>query len=587
MTFSDFHKIVKNILKTPLPSGISVVHEGRLMAKNIVIGRTSFMDKMGVNSEAEYKRQCIREHKIMYHAHVGMNTWKDTAAALTSLYRAAQDSGFTVDRAGICLDRRMGLPNTFKDSIPAETGPMLASEKDWEQVGKIVPIQPHMGDFMIGFPSSTHNTVCALNAGVTTIGNLSQYFAHDIPLWRDRVTTVVETIRAMSIISALREKGVILHSYLEDGYGALFRDCSTIAGWAFLEQYITEQMLEGKLAHCIGGLTIDPIKRAGWVFALHEIHNRDSLGSMIYGDTISFTSDDSKNRGMISEYLLWDMMTQLECPTGHAVLPLPVTEAFRVPSAEEIIEAQIFGHRIEETAKRLVPYVDFSAAHHFSRQVVSKGKRVFNNALDGLKEAGVNIHDPVELLYVLKELGPAVFEKMFGVPFSESDGKKDPGEIPTDIYLMSKQCVHENRHLFTRPQNRAGLEGRRILIASTDVHELAIGIIDQLLSESGVDTVNIGAEKDPDEVASTAVHQKVDAILISTHNGMALEYARQLKAELQNLKSAIPVIMGGVLNQKVEDQALPVPVSKELKSLGFQTCTRLGKKFTKMLEFKH
>jgi hypothetical protein len=39
-----------------------------------------------------------------------MNTWQDTAEALAVLYKTAAASGFVVDRAGICLDRRMGLP---------------------------------------------------------------------------------------------------------------------------------------------------------------------------------------------------------------------------------------------------------------------------------------------------------------------------------------------------------------------------------------------------------------------------------------------------------------------------------------------
>ena len=65
--------------------------------------------------------------------------------------------------------------------VPAETGPMLESLQDWQEVGNVVPIQPHMGDFMIGFPASLENTVNALTAGVTTIGNLSQFFAHEAP----------------------------------------------------------------------------------------------------------------------------------------------------------------------------------------------------------------------------------------------------------------------------------------------------------------------------------------------------------------------------------------------------------------------
>ena len=39
-----------------------------------------------------------------------------------------------------------------------------------------------------------------------------------------------------------------------------------------MERYIVEELLGCKLSHCIGGLTTDPIKRAGWIFALNEIH---------------------------------------------------------------------------------------------------------------------------------------------------------------------------------------------------------------------------------------------------------------------------------------------------------------------------
>ena len=96
--------------------------------------------------------------------------------------RTAEASGFMVDRVGICLDRRMGLPKNQRDQIPAETGPMLDTREQWSRVGREAPIQPHMGDFMIGFPASVENTVQALKASVTTIGNLSQFFAHEVPL---------------------------------------------------------------------------------------------------------------------------------------------------------------------------------------------------------------------------------------------------------------------------------------------------------------------------------------------------------------------------------------------------------------------
>jgi len=90
-----------------------------------------------------------------------------------------------------------------------------------------------------------------------------------------------------------------------------------------------------------------------------------------------------------------------------------------------------------------------------------------------------------------------------------------------------------------------------------------------------MEVVNLGPEKGPDEIVSTACMQKVDAILISTHNGMALEYAKNLKEVIHNRNFPIPVVMGGVLNQKYEDDSLPMDVSDAIKELGFQTCRSL------------
>jgi methylmalonyl-CoA mutase cobalamin-binding subunit len=585
MDSSLLHQRVRSILETELPSGASVVQEGRSIARNIEIGRTAFMDKMGVGSELEYKRQCIENAQIMYHAHIGLNTWEDTVEALGLLYKTAEESGFVVDRAGICLDRRMALPRNWRGRIPAETGPMLEGQEQWQQVGRAIPIQPHMGDFMIGFPASVENTVHALQAGVTTIGNLSQLFAHEAPMWTDKASTVVETVKAMSIMAARKREGTLVHSYLEDGFPALFHDCTTVAGWAFLERYIVEELLDAKLSHCIGGLTSDPVKRAAWIFALHEIHEHDCVGSMTYGDTISFGADPDQNRGLVAEYLLWDIMAQLECPIGSAVLPLPVSEALRIPSADEIAEAQSYGRRIEQTARRLYPHIDFTPAYDLSAKLCSAGESVFNNAIDGLKEAGVDVRDPVQLVYVLKILGAADFEALFGVGKARGDslGGRQP-VVPTDVFEMSQRVIRDHGHLFDNPRSRRLLKGSKFVIASTDVHAYAIMILHELLSRAGAEITNLGAEISPDQIARAAESSGAEAVLISTHNGMALEYAQRLKAELVRHDLEVPIAMGGILNQKVEDAALPVDVTTDLKQLGIHPCPRLGGRFHRLLE---
>jgi hypothetical protein len=64
---------------------------------------------------------------------------------------------------------------------------------------------------------------------------------------------------------------------------------------------------------------------------------------------------------------------------------------------------------------------------------------------------------------------------------------------------------------------------------------------------------------------------------------MAFEYAKNLRETLDIQKIKTPVLIGGVLNQKVENQTLPVDVTGNLKELGFYPCNRLGGGFKKLL----
>ena len=543
--------------------------QAKSLATQISIGRSAFLDVYGVRSELEYKQQAIRDQQIMYHAHIGMNDIGSTAAAVANIHRHLTARGFHLDRAGFALDRRMGLPPEMRAVAAAETGPMLEQQQDWSALAQAAPIQPHLGDFMIGQPASVANTLEALRIGCTTIGNLSQFFTFEAPGWSDAEATAAQTYQAMVLLAEFRNQGVMLHSYLEDGFGALFKHCSTVAGWAMLERYIVEELIGARLTHCIGGLTTDPVKRAGWVLALHEIHQQEQVGSMIYGDTISFGPDFEKNRAVTAEYLMWDILIQLHAPSGHAVLPLPVTEAIRIPSADEIIEAQLFGRQVEATARRLYPHVDFSAAEAFAATVCRQGRQIYDNALAGLADMGVDTGNPLQMLFVLKKLGAQGFEQLFS---TDLDATQSP---VTDMYALAQDVVDAHRPMFTEESFRARVKGKRFMVASGDVHEHAAGALSQLLSEADASVVYLGAEQNPDDLIAALQTNPVDALLLSTHNGMALEYANQLKQLLEAASLTLPVIMGGVLNQKTAGHSLPVPVIDELKALGMHPAISL------------
>ncbi len=562
-------EIVRQALGVELPACRQLRQQARRLAREVTPGRSAFLQAHGFDSELDYKRDSMRAGRIMYHAHLGLNDIQATGRALRDIHHALDEQGFRLDRAGFAIDRRMGLPAALRDTAAAETGPMLASRPDWDLLAQSAPVQPHLGDFMIGQPASVANTLQALRIGCTTIGNLSQFFTFEAPGWDDTAGTAAQTFEAIAILAEKRARGVMLHSYLEDGYGGLFRHCATVAAWAMLERYLVEELIGARLAHCIGGLTRDPVKRAGWVIALNRIHRGEHVGSMIYGDTISFGQRFEQNRALTAEYLLWDILIQLHAPSGHAVLPLPVTEAIRIPSADEIIEAQLFGRRVEASARRMYPHIDFSAADTFAERVCRDGETIFRNALDGLGDFGADTRNPVQLLLVLKKLGAQGFEQAFA-----SGLEGDPAFL-TDMYGMTQQVIADHRALFAEPGLRQRIEGKTFIVASSDVHEHAAGALAQLLSENGAGVIYLGAENDPLDLRDALASQPADALLLSTHNGMALDYARQLRELLDAAGITLPVIIGGVLNQKVAERTLPVPVVEELKALGMRPAESL------------
>jgi len=563
-----------------LPPWDEVASEAREVAEGITIGKTLFFEKYDVSSEAEYKRRAKQSDVIMTHAHIGLDTWKDTKAALLHIYEEMTKRGLRIDRFGLCLDRVMAYPPEIRDRVPRETGPQLRSSDEWMEVGQVVPIQPHAGDFMIGFPASMINAECALRAGITTIGNLSQYFGHGVPAWDDEVTTAVETAKAISLMGRLRDKGTLVHSYLDDGFGSLFNDYADVVGWAYLEKYIVEDLCNAKLAHCFGGVTADPLMRIAWVMIMREIHGEDCLGSMWYGDTISFSDDFNRNLGLNAEYLLWDIVGQLVCPTGHAVLPLPVTEAVRIPTAREIADVHVFGRRIEEAARRLAPQLNLKPAEAIRDTLVEHGKRVFERALLGMETHGVNTRNPLEVLYVLKKLGPEWFEREYGA--GPSDPTWPRGRKPvwlTDMFartLSMSETIVEG--LPTGSRDRV----LRVVLASTDVHEHALFVIRRALDAMGFLPLVAGAEMDPARIVKIATNESADAIVVATYNGMAFEVGKALRQHLDRANWRIPVFIGGKLNQVVGNEALPVDVSSDLAELGLVPCETIPELLRRM-----
>ena len=559
-----------------LPQGSALVAQGRELGKQLTMGVSNFCKFHGVKSELEYKQKMAREGRTMTALTIGLTDWPETKKGLQYIQQESADRGFYIDRFIIALDRRMGLPAAMRAAAIKETGPMLNSDQEWLEVAQSVQIQPHMGDMMIGSPASLDNTRRALEAGVNYIGNLSQ-FAWKYPGWPgDDVAQMSEVVTALGLMASKADEGAVVHSYLDDGFPAQFGDYSSYLGWAKFERYVVEDLIGAKLAHAYGGLTHDPITKTIVTMAIESLRPDDVCSSFYFGNTTHYTQNIESNYGVLGIDVLYMMLADRRLRAGSSIMPVPVTEAIRVPTPEEIIDVQTIAHNTKAKLDSIYAVTNWQSLEATSQELVANGNRFFDNLINGLADLGTDIKDPLQLLLAVRRLGPSAIEKKFGVGTPTEDPLFDGYEplVPTNV-LQDFLAERTKIRAAVRPSNWILNKSHKPVIASSDVHEigmrLVIDAVESLDIKPVIGTVGI----DPDELAELALQENATAVLISTHNGMALSFAQKLLAELSLRDISPQVIIGGRLNQEVEGYDMPVDVTEELTALGIDICLDL------------
>jgi methylmalonyl-CoA mutase cobalamin-binding domain/chain len=543
-------------------AGDVLLEQGRAALARV--GRSRFSAAQGVASEFEYKRRSVAQGRVMYHAHIGLSTWPATSVALNEVTGALGSAGYRLDRFGLCLDRGMGLPPERRADVPKETGPRLDDE-DWDAVAQAGDSQPHLGDFMIGTEASLENTIRALGSGITTIGNLGQFFSFDTPGGGDNDSVVSATVRALGAMSAARSAGAVVHSYLDDGLAMQFENYGNYLAWAALESYLVENLAGARLTHCYGGLVPQPVARAFLGLTLRRLHGDESMGSMVYGNTVDYTRDHTHNSAVMSTYLLVDIATQLQCPTGHAVHPVPFTENSRIPSAADIIEVHLLAHEIEREARRSGALFNWSALEAQAAVAAEYATATSRRMLQLLDDDGVDTTDLAAMLATLRGMDIPAFERRLGVTAPEGFARLQPWK------------AESAQALFTDVLSGAqlSLAGEKVVLASMDVHDLARDVMRGALVQLGAEVVLLPTDSLPEAVAGVAIAEDASAVIVSTYNGTALTQGRSLMSALNDRGYDGILIMGGILNQDNGDD-LPVDVTDDLVALGIHCPARLN-----------
>ena len=532
------------------------------------MGSTRLLCREGAATEAHYRRAGRSSGRIFTAMNIGMKDWPETVEALRSIEEYCLARGVRPpDRYQLIPERRMGLPAALRAQAPAETGPVLWDDEDWWQLGHCVEwIQPEVGDNIIGGPASVENTIAALAAGSTYVGCLSQ-FSWRWPYFDDDVHQMSEVVRACGILASKRDHGVLLDTYLEDGIAGTFEDYASLVGWASVERWIAG-LCGCPLSVSWGGLTADPLTKTVVTLAI-ELGNTERIpAAFVQGDTISYTDDLDQNAAICAQDVQYMMLVQARYQTGACALPVPLTEKQRVPTWQEIAQVQIMARRLEGRAHEPGPVGQLAAAGRRGPGARRPGCGVLRQraARTGQPRPGHQLPGPGDA-GAAPARGGADRAGLGDRPRDDSYAHGRQPIRPTELVAATvRECAQFGAGPAASPEAR-----HVVVVGSTDVHEMAKRILLQALSSAGHEVTDLGVNRDPEDFVEAAARAGASAIVITTHNGVALSFGRRAAAGCAERGFRPLIAMGGVLNEDSPGAAAPVNVTANLNQLGIDT----------------
>jgi methylmalonyl-CoA mutase cobalamin-binding subunit len=574
------------ILPEPrLPSSADLIARGRARAAAVELGSCPFLSRAQVTSEAAYKRGRMGEGRLMLHAQIGYRDPATSRRAWREIHDRVAEAGGNVDRYGICLDWSMGYPAAERRGRAKGTGLVLPDAASWAALSAEAPVAPHFGDFVLGMPAAVENCLAALGAGATTIGNLGQYFTFRLPGWSDDLATTAATVEALALLAA-HPSEIVVHSNLDDGFAALFCDLASAYGAALIEAHIVEDLLGGSIAHCYGHSFSNPLTRVAFQRALAS--REGAPGSMIYGNTVAYRGTGAENYAALARYLAADALAQIDCPSGHALNPVPISEAERIPDIDEVVAAQLFALRLFERIEEQRELFSTEEAERLAQHIIAGGTLFRDRVLAGMEGAGIDTADAVELLLVLRRIGAKRLEELFG------PGDPAPAEPRGRRPLVKASTLDELEREALRIVGAVRREDREritradlsVCLASTDVHEYGKILAEALCRHLEVRVIDAGVHAEPDAVAGLALDGSADLLAVSTYNGIALDYLVALRDAVTERGGEIPIVIGGRLNQIAENSnsSLPRDVTAALAEAGGLPCPDMASFTARLVE---
>lgn len=562
---------LKNLKPDSHPDGRKMLQEGIEIGKKIVPEKGGFIrSQTKYKNHAEMKRDLQRQGKIYWNILLGLATLDEQVEAEKKLYEFSQRTGLQIHSIQSIPSGLVALPPEWREKAPSTTSYEMYTPEDYEVQQAACPIDVSFNDYHLSTPNGLANTILAVEHGSPTVGEFCQFnwgfYGYD-----DNVTRMCNMVRALGVVASKSSDYIEVKTYLDDGYAGYFLDCASYVGYAMLEHYICTKLCGARYTIAFGGLLSENDKRCAIAMALDKVLSTEDQPVLRYlnGSTnLQWDHDIHGNYGISVPEMLFEILVEKKYHMGLGINPVSITEHLRVPTLEELENIFAAGKRAEEKAEEWLPYFNFEPLEKMRDVMAEEGSKLFYNSLEGFKEAGIDIEDPVELLLVLMDMNPIRYEQMF---HSSTYGTNRTDISPFYPTILGQQTVRMKQEIIRdldADNMRGSLAGKKVVVGSGDAHTYGLILVEGVLKEMGAETFNAGVDMDAVDMLDLADEVGTKFIGISCHNGQALDYGRQLTELAKERGKEYWFFMGGKLNAILPGHSEPVDISERLEELG-------------------
>lgn len=583
---TEMQEYVKSIKPEKHEDGRDLVKKGLEIGKTFEAGRSRFIRESNgkYTCHMDYKKECMRDGKIIWQLLVGLATLEEQVEAFRTIHEFSEETGLEIHLVQCIPSCLIALPKEYRDKAPVTTSYMMEGIEDYKKQIEVAPLDVIFGDHHLVTPNAIETTINALKVGSPRVGEFTQ-FTWGHPGFDDDRKRYSDMVTSFGIMASKADEMFAVETYLDDGFPSYFIDCASYVGYALLEHYICSTLCGARYSISFGGLLSEIDTRMAIPMALHELLSTEEQPVMSYinsSTNMQWDHDIHGNYGTSCQEFLFEILVEKKYKMGLGINPVAITEKIAVATLQELLDIFAAGKRTEEKAQEWLPFMDFTKLETMRDVMMREGRILFENTLKGLREAGIDIEDPLEMILTLKNFNPVKFEQAF---HSSTCGKENAEVVPFYPTILGRQTV-EMKNEIVKELMQSGfqesLKGRKIVVASGDAHTYGLILVDGVLTAMGATVINGGVDMDAIDVLDLADEEGINVVGISCHNGQALDYGKQLVQLAKERKKSYFIFMGGKLNTILPGHSEPTEIEDMLKELGICATNELAETITNM-----